>query len=115
MSLVAAESLLFFSMVSCLSEYCFSSRVVPLRWQALFSLQRDSHGTLQDLGIPWIALREHSLLWLLFTCCSVGHCCWDEFPCACPAACPCHLGLMACFPLAPVQSRHRLPVAVGCL
>lgn len=45
-------------------------------------------GTLQDLGIPWITLREHSL-WLLFTCRSVGLSWWVEFllcsPCCLPS------------------------------
>lgn len=41
-------------------------------------------GTLQDLGVPWITLREHSLLWLLFTCSSAGLPWCIEFPLCSP-------------------------------
>lgn len=45
-------------------------------------------GILQDLVIPWITLREHSLLWLLFMCRSVGLSWWVEFPLCSPCCLP---------------------------
>lgn len=44
-------------------------------------------GTLQDLWIPWITLREHSLLWMC-SCAALLDFWWVEFPLWSPGCLP---------------------------